>query len=118
MNHAEEKSVSEGENQKYTIMENTVKSLLADKGTKLVEFYASWCPHCQKMMPVVDDVRALLDGKAHVYQFDIDDFEDIAKELDVESIPTFIVYSGDEEKWRFTGEIDGNTLYTKVTEYL
>lgn len=99
-------------------MENTITALLADKGTKLVEFYASWCPHCRRMMPVVDDVRALLEGNVNVYQFDIDKFGDIAKELDVESVPTFLVYSGDEEQWRFTGEIDGNALYSKIKEYL
>ncbi len=38
----------------------------------LVEFYASWCPHCQRMMPVVAQVKELLDGRAPVYQYDID----------------------------------------------
>ena len=23
----------------------------------LVEFFASWCPHCQRMMPVVEEVK-------------------------------------------------------------
>nr|WP_289874343.1 protein disulfide isomerase family protein [uncultured Duncaniella sp.] len=36
----------------------------------LVEFYASWCPHCQRMMPVVAQVKELLDGRAPVYQYD------------------------------------------------
>lgn len=26
----------------------------------LIEFYASWCPHCQRMMPVVAQVKELL----------------------------------------------------------
>ena len=26
----------------------------------LVEFYASWCPHCKRMMPVVEQVKELL----------------------------------------------------------
>lgn len=99
-------------------MEDTLKKLMEDKGTKLVEFYASWCPHCQKMMPVVDDIKALLEDKAAVYQFDIDDYQDVASQLGVENVPTFIVYRGDDEMWRFTGELDGNTLYSKVNDFL
>ena len=38
----------------------------------LVEFYASWCPHCQRMMPVVEAVREKLRNSAKVVQIDID----------------------------------------------
>lgn len=95
-----------------------IKELKVDAGTVLVEFYASWCPHCQKMMPVVEDVRALLEGSANVYQFDIDDNQEFAEELDVSNIPTFIVFKGGNEMWRTSGEIDGNVLAKKVEEYL
>ena len=83
-------------------------------GAVLIEFYASWCPHCQRMMPVVEEVRELLGGMAPVYQYDIDKNQAAAKEANVESIPTFIIYDNDREVWRHTGEIDGQELVNAV----
>lgn len=37
----------------------------------LIEFFASWCPHCQRMMSVVEQIRELLEGRVPVYQYDI-----------------------------------------------
>lgn len=99
-------------------MNNNLEKLRDDNGTVLVEFYASWCPHCQRMMPVVADVKALLDGSANVYQFDIDKNQELADQMGVETIPTFIVFKGGEEMWRGSGEMDGNVLVGKVQEYL
>lgn len=95
-----------------------INQLKEDKGVVLVEFYASWCPHCQRMMPIVDDVRALLEGRANVYQFDIDENQELAQELDVQSIPTFIIYKDGEEMWRASGEMDGNILIDHVQRFL
>lgn len=91
-----------------------INQLKDDKGVALVEFYATWCPHCQRMMPIVDDIKALLDGKANVYQFDIDKNSELADELNVTSIPTFIVYKAGEETWRASGEMDGSIIVGKV----
>lgn len=95
-----------------------IKELKDDNGVALVEFYATWCPHCQRMMPIVDDVRALLEGQANVYQFDIDENQEFAGELGADSIPTFIIFKDGEEMWRTSGEIDGNILVEKVQSYL
>ncbi|MCM1072047.1 MAG: thioredoxin family protein [[Clostridium] fimetarium] len=80
----------------------------------LAEFYATWCPHCQKMMPVVAQVRELLEGRAVVAQYDIDRDQELAAKVEVQSIPTFIVYRRGEEVWRHTGEIDGEALLARV----
>lgn len=80
----------------------------------LVEFYASWCPHCKRMAPIVEQVKELVEGQASVYQYDIDENSADANEAGVESIPTFILFVNGEETWRYSGEIDGNTLVARV----
>lgn len=83
----------------------------------LVEFYASWCPHCQRMMPVVAQVKELLEGRVPVYQYDLDSDSDAATGAEVESIPTFIIYKGGKDVWRHSGEIDGEVLLSKVESF-
>lgn len=84
----------------------------------LVEFYASWCPHCQRMMPVVEQIKILLEGSANVYQFEIDENRELADAQKVESIPTFIVYKDGKEMWRRSGEIDADVLLSEVRRYI
>ena len=84
----------------------------------LMEFYASWCPHCQRMMPIVAQVKERLGGRANVCQLDIDNNKEAADTAGVKSIPTFIIYVDGKEVWRHTGEIDGEVLLSKVESYL
>ena len=46
----------------------TYDELIAGAPVVLVEFYATWCPHCRHMMPVVEQVKELVAGKAEIYQ--------------------------------------------------
>lgn len=80
----------------------------------LVEFYATWCPHCRKMMPIVADIKALLAGELKVVQYDIDQNEELANEQRVQSLPTFLLYADGEEVMRETGEMPGEVLLQKI----
>lgn len=80
----------------------------------MIEFYATWCPHCQRMMPIVDQIKELTTGSAEIYQFDIDKNQETADQLDVQSIPTFIVYDNGKEVWRHSGEINAELLLSKI----
>lgn len=84
----------------------------------LVEFYASWCPHCQKMMPIVAQIKELLEGQVNVYQFDIDKNAELAASVGADSVPTFIIYSDGKEVWRESGEIDGQVLLSKIQSFI
>lgn len=83
----------------------------------LVEFFASWCPHCQRMMPVVADVKKKMAGKAEVFQFDVDKYEALTDENNVESYPTFIIYKDGREVWRNAGEMPEAELLDALRSY-
>ena len=80
----------------------------------LVEFFATWCPHCQRMMPVVEQVKELVGDRARIVQLDIDENQDAAQDADVQSVPTFIVYKDGKEVWRQSGEMEGDFLLSQI----
>lgn len=92
--------------------------LINSSKTVLVEFYASWCPHCQRMMPIVEQIRELLDGKVDIYQLDIEENEQAAKASGAESVPTFIVFRDGREVWRQSGEMDADYLLGHIEKYV
>lgn len=96
----------------------TYEQAITSTPVTLVEFFASWCPHCQRMMPVVAQVKQNLDGKVDVYQFDVDKNQELTDAENVESYPTFIVYKDGKEVWRSSGEMPGDELLAKVQSYL
>ncbi len=98
-------------------MEN-YKELISSSDVVLVEFYASWCPHCQKMMPIVEGIKEIFGDSAAIYQFDIDKFQDLAEENGIETIPTFLLYKNGELKWRHSGEIPAESLSGKIQALL
>lgn len=84
----------------------------------LVEFYATWCPHCKRMAPVIDQIKELLAGSADIYQLDIDLNSKLADIERVTATPTFIIYRDGREVWRESGEMDGQVLLSKIESYL
>lgn len=89
-------------------------ALISTSAVVVVEFYADWCPHCQRMMPVVDDVKERLNGHAALYQLNIDRNQPLADALQISGTPTFIIYRDGKEVWRHSGEIEGRILYEQA----
>ena len=42
------------------------KTVMETGALVMAEFYADWCPHCQKMMPIVKEFKELEKGKLEV----------------------------------------------------
>lgn len=88
--------------------------LINSQKTVVVEFFATWCPHCQRMMPVVEQVKELVGDRARIVQLDIDENQDAAQDAYVQSVPTFIVYKDGKEVWRQSGEMEGDFLLSQI----
>ncbi len=72
-------------------------------GVALVDFWAEWCGPCRMMGPAIDQVAAEYEGKALVAKVDVDECQNLAVKLGVNSIPTLIVFKDGAEVKRFIG---------------
>ncbi len=81
-----------------------IKKIINGSHPTLLEFYATWCPHCQKMMPIVEDLKELYEGRANIIQIEGEAHEDLMDEYKVKSFPTWILYKDGQEVWRDSGE--------------
>ena len=61
------------------------------KDLVLVDFYADWCGPCKMMGRVLEQLEDV-----NVLKLNVDKFLDIAKEYQVMSIPTLIVFENGE----------------------
>lgn len=84
----------------------------------MVEFYATWCPHCRRMAPVMDQIKELLDGQVDIYQLDVDQNAELSDVENINSTPTFIIYRDGKPVWRESGEMDGQTLLDKIQSFM
>jgi thioredoxin 1 len=67
---------------------------------KVIYLGASWCGPCKTMKPVVESFRK----EGHVISYvDIDQEYQVAQQLRITSVPTFVLMSGDEEIKRHVG---------------
>lgn len=84
----------------------------------LVEFYATWCPHCKAMAPVVEEISEMLEGKVKIIQLDVDANSEAADAEEVTGTPTFILYKDGKQVWRESGEMSGELLLHKIMTHI
>lgn len=82
--------------------DNFKETIMSDTPT-LVDFYATWCGPCQRMHPILDELKEKIGDKAKILKVDVDKNEPLAAEYGVQSVPTLIVFRRGEEKWRAVG---------------
>lgn len=76
----------------------------------LVDFWASWCPPCKMMQPVVDKLSLKVGDWADVFSVNIDRCPGLAGQFQVSGVPTFISYAGGQAIDRRTGALTEGQL--------
>lgn len=85
-------------------------SLIAAEQPVLVDFFAPWCAPCQRMMPMIKRLTEEYKGKAVIKTLNYDQNKALAKRLQVDEIPVFLLYYKGELLWRGIGEMPEKEL--------
>lgn len=94
-----------------------IESAINGSKPALLEFYATWCPHCQRMMPVIAELKDEMDDRACIIQIEGDDNPGMMDKFGVKSYPTFILYKDGEEVWRDSGEKSYSELSDMIRRF-
>ena len=81
---------------------------------KMLVLYAHWCPKCNMMMPIVDELEVHYVGKLQVTRIDVEKEPEQMEMYQAEIVPTFIVFREGREVGRMSGMIGEKTLYRRI----
>ncbi|WP_289157346.1 thioredoxin [uncultured Muribaculum sp.] len=61
----------------------------------VVDFWAPWCAPCLRLAPIIDELAEKYAGKVNFYKMNIDDNQQLARDLGISSIPLVVLFPND-----------------------
>ncbi len=69
----------------------------------LVDFWASWCPPCKMIEPVLNDLSCEEKDRFKFAKINVDQNRNIAASYNIGGVPTFILFNAGKEVSRRSG---------------
>lgn len=92
------------------------EEILEENAVVLVDFHADWCGPCQMLEPTVEEIAAETD--AAVAKVDVDERQDLAREYQVQGVPTLYLFADGETVERMVGVQEKPALVEKIEAHL
>jgi thioredoxin len=81
----------------------------------LVDFYATWCGPCRMLVPILDQVQALMKDKLQVVKIDTDRYPELASQYEVHALPTLVLFKQGQPVDRIEGVMPPEQLIERLT---
>jgi thioredoxin 1 len=69
----------------------------------LVDFWATWCPPCKMLAPIIDEIATEYQGRVKVASLDVDKAPALSERYQVQAIPTVLMFRGGKVADQFVG---------------
>lgn len=92
--------------------------VLASRTPVLVDFWAAWCGPCRMVAPVLDEIAKEKAGSLTVAKVDVDANPSTARDFQVVSIPTLILFKDGQPVKRIVGAKGKAALLKEIADVL
>ena len=93
------------------------QELISGDRPVLVDFSAEWCGPCKMMPPILKEVKDQLKDSVTIIKLDIDKNPKVARDFQIQSVPTLMIFQKGDVKWRQSGVIPARQLQQIVQQF-
>ena len=81
---------------------------------EMIVIFAHWCPICNMMLPVAEEIEADYAGKLTVTWIDAEEHPEALESYEIQIVPTFILQCEGREIARMAGMIGEQVLKERI----
>lgn len=97
-------------------MKDSFQNIIQSETPVLLDFFATWCGPCKAMAPVLSELKQEMGERVRILQIDVDKNLDLAVEMKVMGVPTFMLYKNGQRLWAEPGTFTKETLKKVIEE--
>ena len=94
------------------------EKVLGNDKPVVVDFWATWCPPCKILHPIVDQVADEYEGRIVICKVDVDQNQALAQQYGIRSIPTLLFFKGGQVTDQVVGALPKNQLTARIDALL
>ena len=80
----------------------------------LVDFWATWCPPCRAIAPVLEQLSSESNGRYAIGKLDVDQNQQTAAKFQIEGIPTLLIFKAGKLVDRLVGAHPKQTIVQRL----
>ncbi|MFN8049864.1 MAG: thioredoxin [Acidimicrobiales bacterium] len=97
---------------------NFSEEVVASDVPVLVDFWAEWCTPCKMVAPILEEISTENGDKIRIVKVDVDANPGLARQFDVMSIPTMLLFKDGQPEHRIVGAKGKAQLVEELAAYL